>query len=64
MSFRAFEDYQLYALSFSRIELEILSSHQWPMSIDNATRVIPEIMPNKREWEEFIVKLGKLKFVI
>ena len=64
MSFRAFEDYQLHALSFSRLELEILSAHQWPMSIEKASHVIPESMSNKREQEEFIAKLGKLKFVI
>ena len=64
MSFRAFEDYQLHALSFSRLELKILSAYQWPMSIEKASHVIPESMPNKREQEEFVAKLGRLKFVI
>lgn len=64
ISFRAFEDYQLHALSFSRLELEILSTNQWPISIDKAAQIIPESMPNKREQEEFVVKLERLKFVI
>lgn len=64
MSFKAFEDYQLYALSFSRLELDVLSQHQWPMMIEKATGVITEAMQNKREQEEFVAKLGKLKFVI
>jgi len=64
MSYKAFEDYQLYALSFSRVELEILSAHQWPMSVEMAGRIIPESMPNKREQEEFVTKLEKLRFVI
>ena len=64
ISYRAFEDYKLHALSFSRIELEILSAHQWPMSIEKSSHVIPESMPNKREQEEFVAKLGRLKFVI
>lgn len=64
ISFRAFEDYQLHALSFSRLELEILSAHQWPMSIEKASYIVPESMPNKREQEEFVAKLGRLQFVI
>ena len=64
ISYKAFEDYQLYALSFSRVELEILSAHQWPMSIEKASHIISKSMPNKREQEEFVAKLGRLKFVI
>ncbi|MEX2090845.1 MAG: FAD-dependent thymidylate synthase [Candidatus Paceibacterota bacterium] len=63
ISYGAFEDYQLYALSFSRVELEILSQHKWPMSIEKATEIIKISVPNKREQEEFISKLGRLKFV-
>ncbi len=64
ISYQAFEDYKLYALSFSRVELEILSSHQWPMSMEKASYIVPEAMPNKREREEFVAKLGRLKFII
>lgn len=63
ISFKAFEDYQLYALSFSRLELDILSRYRWPMPIEKATALIVESMPNKREQEEFLAKLGKLQFV-
>lgn len=64
MSFRAFEDYQLYAISFSRLELDVLSQHQWPMSIEKLTRIVTDGIRNKREQEEFVAKLGRLKFVI
>lgn len=64
MSFRAFEDYQLYAISFSRLELDILSQHQWPMSVEKLTCVVTEGIRNKREQEEFVAKLGRLRFVI
>lgn len=64
ISYRAFEDYKLYALSFSRLELEVLSQNQWPMSIEKATEKITESFANKREQSEFVSKLGELKFII
>lgn len=64
MAYRAFEDYRLHSLSFSRLELEILSQHQWPMSIEKMTRVAEEGIKNKREREEFVAKLTRLNFVI
>jgi thymidylate synthase (FAD) len=62
MSYRAFEDYQLYSLSFSRLELDILSNHQWPMDRDKFIDVAREIT-NKRESEEFVEKIERLKFI-
>lgn len=63
ISYRAFEDYKLHALSFSRVELQVLSEHQWPMPTEEAVNVVRELMPNKREHEEFMAKLKRLKFV-
>lgn len=63
ISYKAFEDYQLYALSFSRVELEVLGANQWPMSLEDAIRVMNESMSNKREREEFFAKIEKLKFI-
>lgn len=63
MAWRAFEDYRLYAVNFSRLELEILKGHQWPMSEEKASHVISSI-PNKRERDEFWGKLKDLNFLI
>ncbi len=63
ISYRAFEDYQLYAITFSRLELEILSQNQWPMSQEKVIQVASEIT-NKREREEFLEKLRKINFVV
>lgn len=63
MAWKAFEDYRLHALSFSRLELEILSKNQWPMSNEKAAHVVLSIA-NKRERDEFWDKLNKLNFVM
>jgi len=64
LSFGAFEDYQLHAISFSRLELDVLSANQWPMSRIKADRVVSAGIANKREQAEFIAKLQKLNFVL
>lgn len=63
LSFQAFEDYQLYAITFSRLELNILSRNQWPMSREKVIEVLLSI-PNKREREEFLEKLKRIEFVV
>ncbi len=63
VSYQAFEDYQLYAVTFSRLELDILSQNQWPMSQEKVAEVILAIS-NKREREEFLEKLRKIKFMV
>lgn len=62
ISYQAFEDYQLYAISFSRLELGILGQNQWPMSQEKFVEVV-SVISNKREREEFLDKLKKLNFV-
>ncbi|OHB18274.1 MAG: hypothetical protein A2749_00320 [Parcubacteria group bacterium RIFCSPHIGHO2_01_FULL_45_26] len=62
ISYQAFEDYQLYAVTFSRLELDILSQSQWPMSQEKFVEVV-SIISNKREREEFLGKLKKLNFI-
>ena len=64
LSFGAFEDYQLHAISFSGLELDVLSANQWPMSRIKADRVVSAGIANKREQAEFIAKLQKLNFVL
>src|SRR3989338_1378936 len=64
LSFGAFEDYQLHAISFSRLELDVLNANQWPMSRIKADRVVSAGIANKREQAEFIAKLQKLNFVL
>lgn len=64
ISYRAFEDYKLHSLSFSRIELDVLSANQWPMSLEDTVRVMNESMSNKREREEFFTKIERLRFVL
>lgn len=63
LSYQAFEDYKLYSISFSRLELDVLSHNQWPMSIDHATTLIESSFSNKRERAEFLAKLNDIKFV-
>ena len=62
ISYQAFEDYQLYAMSFSRLELAILSKNQWPMSKEKVTEAV-SVIGNKREKEEFVEKLKKINFI-
>lgn len=62
ISYKAFEDYQLYAMNFSRLELNILSSYSWPMKENEVVGAISSI-ENKRERGEFLEKLKKIKFV-
>jgi len=63
ISYQAFEDYQLYAMSFSRLELDILSKNQWPMSKEKVAETV-SVIGNKREREEFLEKLKKVNFII
>ena len=63
ISFKAFEDYQLYAITFSKLELDILSSHGWPMEEPKAIEAV-KLIENKRERGEFLDKLSKIKFII
>ena len=53
ISYQAFEDYQLYAMSFSRLELDILSKNQWPMSKEKVAGAV-SVIANKTEREEFL----------
>ena len=53
ISYQAFEDYQLYAVTFSRLELDILSQNQWPMSQEKFVEVV-SVISNKREREEIL----------
>jgi len=62
ISYQAFEDYQLYAVTFSRLELDILSQNQWPMSQEKFVEVV-SVISNKREREEILGKLKKINFV-
>src|SRR3989344_497715 len=63
ISYQAFEDYQLCAMSFSRPELDILSKNQWPMSKEKVAWAV-SVIANKREREEFLEKLKKVNFII
>ena len=63
ISYQAFEDYQLCAMSFSRPELDILSKNQWPMSKEKVAGAV-SVIANKREREEFLEKLKKVNFII
>src|SRR3989344_2528760 len=63
ISYGAFEDYQLYALSFSRLELDILSQNQWPMDMPRLSAILERGIVNKRERSEFLDKLKRLNFV-
>ncbi len=68
-SYEAFEDYQLYAMSFTRLELDVLSANQWPMSKEDALAVSLEKFGAtkngeiKREGQELLDKLSRLKFI-
>ncbi|MBI2065255.1 MAG: FAD-dependent thymidylate synthase [Candidatus Yanofskybacteria bacterium] len=62
MAWKAFEDYRLYSVNFSRLELDVLGQNQWPMSEEKASQVILSIV-NKREREEFWDKLKNLNFI-
>lgn len=62
ISYKAFEDYQLYAVNFSRLELDVLSQNEWPINADRVETALASIT-NKRERDEFIEKLKRLNFV-
>ncbi len=59
-SYEAFEDYQLGGMSLTRLEIEFLETAKFPMTEDAARTAILEAFKNKRETEEFIVKLKSL----
>ncbi|MEK7636498.1 MAG: FAD-dependent thymidylate synthase [Patescibacteria group bacterium] len=60
--YRAFEDYQLHSMRFSRVEIEIISQNTWPMQEQVMTQILEQIS-NKRERAEFLEKLKKLNFL-
>ncbi|HUZ92733.1 MAG TPA: FAD-dependent thymidylate synthase [Candidatus Paceibacterota bacterium] len=64
ISFKAFEDYQLHAMQFSRLEAEFISTHSFPMDPAAAEKEILEAFKNKRETQEFVEKLKKLNLLI
>lgn len=63
ISFEAFEDYQLYAMNLSRLEIDFIKSNSWPMEEATASAEIAKSFKNKRETSEFVEKLKKLNFI-
>lgn len=63
IAWKAFVDYRVDARTFSGPEIEILRSHQWPMDIGTANRILEAGIPNKRERKEFLDKLQHLNFL-
>ncbi|HAU07676.1 MAG: hypothetical protein A2568_02735 [Candidatus Yanofskybacteria bacterium RIFOXYD1_FULL_44_17] len=63
-SFEAFEDYQLYALTFSRLELDILSQNQWPKDQADILKIGEDTFGDRLEAQEFLEKLRRVNFVI
>jgi thymidylate synthase (FAD) len=64
LAYEAFEDYKLNSFSLSRLEIEIISSYQWPVEFMQAEERAVTLISNKREREEFFQKLRKLNFLI
>ncbi|MBI2024797.1 MAG: FAD-dependent thymidylate synthase [Candidatus Harrisonbacteria bacterium] len=62
-TFEAFEDYQLHAMNLSRLEIEFIKDHSWPMESVAASCEILKQFKNKRETEEFVEKLKNLNLV-
>jgi thymidylate synthase (FAD) len=63
MTFEAFEDYERHALRLSRPEIGFVTSHTWPMAEEEAARLVFESFKNKRETEEFLKKLKRLRLI-
>lgn len=65
VAWEAFEDYRLKAVSFSRLEIEVLKTRQWAQygAEDSLKEFLCARFGNKREAEEFIVKLKKIGYL-
>jgi thymidylate synthase (FAD) len=64
MAYEAFEDYVLGAIKLSRLELDILIRHHWPMNEEEARQLVGQLMDNKLEAAEFMAKLVRMNYVI
>ena len=64
IAFEAFEDYTLFGMSLSRLEKEFIRENAWPISESAVQSLILQKFGNKRETEEFMVKLKELRLVI
>ncbi len=60
ISYQAFDDFVACGMDFSGLELDILASNIWPMEREKAYDIAFACMNNKRETEDFIVKLQRI----
>lgn len=65
IAWEAFEDYRLEAVSFSRLEIEVLKTRQWMQygTEESLKEFLRARFGNKREAEEFVAKLKKIGYL-
>ncbi|MFH1161820.1 MAG: FAD-dependent thymidylate synthase [Candidatus Jorgensenbacteria bacterium] len=64
LTFEAFEDYRLHALTLSRLETEFVKGHAWPQGEITVRPLLESAFKNKREIEECLEKLKLFGFVV
>lgn len=63
LAFEAFQDYHQHGMTLSKQETEVMGALAWPCNEVKALATIKTIISNKRETEECLAKLKRMKLI-